>query len=99
MACASPLEPLGFYDEIRRAWPYRDLQWETFERVIDFVATGGYALAAYERHRKLFQDSEGRMHVRSARIAAQHRMNIGTIVEAPLLKVRLAGKRGAESGG
>ena len=33
------------------------------------------------------------MHVRSARIAAQHRMNIGTIVEAPMLKVRLVGKR------
>jgi ATP-dependent Lhr-like helicase len=51
-------------------------------------------LAAYDRWKKLFRDSEGRVHVRSARIAAQHRMNIGTIVEAPLLKVRLvAGKK------
>jgi ATP-dependent helicase Lhr and Lhr-like helicase len=33
------------------------------------------------------------VHVRNARIAAQHRMNIGTIVEAPLLKVRLVGKK------
>ena len=33
------------------------------------------------------------MHVRSERIARQHRMNIGTIVEAPLLKVRLVGKQ------
>ena len=40
--------------------------------------------------RKLFRDSEGRMHVRNARTAAPHRMNIGTIVEAPLIKVRLA---------
>ncbi len=41
------------YDEVRRAWPYRDLDWPTFERVIDFVATGGYALRAYERYAKL----------------------------------------------
>ncbi len=33
------------------------------------------------------------MHVRSERIARQHRMNIGTIVEAPLIKVRLVGKK------
>jgi ATP-dependent helicase Lhr and Lhr-like helicase len=33
------------------------------------------------------------VHVRSERIARQHRMNIGTIVEAPLVKVRLVGKR------
>ena len=29
----------------------------------------------------------------SERVARQHRMNIGTIVEAPLVKVRLVGKR------
>ncbi len=57
-----------------------------------FVENGGYALAAYERWKKLFRDSEGRVHVRSERIARQHRMNIGTIVEAPLIKVRLVGK-------
>ena len=33
------------------------------------------------------------MHVRGERVARQHRMNIGTIVEAPLVKVRLVGKR------
>ena len=49
--------------------------------------------AAYERWRKLFRDSEGRVHVRGERVARQHRMNIGTIVEAPLVKVRLVGKR------
>ncbi len=34
------------------------------------------------------------MQVRSARIARLARMNIGTIVEMPLLKVRLIGRRG-----
>ena len=63
--------------------------------MLRFVENGGYALAAYDQWRKLFRDSEGRVHVRSARIAARHRMNIGTIVEAPMLKVRLVGKRSA----
>ena len=61
--------------------------------MLGFVENGGYALAAYERWRKLFRDSEGRVHVRSERVARQHRMNIGTIVEAPLVKVRLVGKK------
>ena len=66
--------------------------------MLGFVETGGYALAAYERYRKLFRDAEGRLHVRSERIARQHRMNIGTIVEEPLLKVRYAGRGGGTLG-
>jgi ATP-dependent Lhr-like helicase len=54
MACRRcPFDPVALHDEIRRAWPYRDLDGSTFERVVDFVATGGYALRAYERYAKL----------------------------------------------
>ena len=66
--------------------------------MLRFVEDGGYALSAYERYRKLFRDAEGRVEVRSARIARIARMNIGTIVEMPLLKVRLAGQRGGALG-
>lgn len=94
LACSAPFLPDAVFAEVCRAAPYADLPRATFDDVLRFVEDGGYALAAYERYRKLFRDSEGRVHVRSARIAAQHRMNIGTIVEAPLLKVRLvSGKR------
>jgi ATP-dependent Lhr-like helicase len=92
MACGAPFEPEAMFAEIRSAAPYAELSRADFDATLDFVATGGYALAAYEQYRKLFRDSQGRMHVRSARIVAQHRMNIGTIVEAPLLKVHLVGK-------
>ena len=93
MACGAPFLPAEAFAEIRATQPYASLTRADFDAVLDFVATGGYALAAYEHNHKLFRDSEGRMHVRSARIAAQYRMNIGTIVEAPLLKVKLVGKR------
>ncbi len=93
MACGAPFLPDAAFAEIRTTQPYASLARADFNAVLDFVATGGYALAAYEANHKLFTDSEGRMHVRSARIAAQYRMNIGTIVEAPMLKVKLVGKR------
>lgn len=95
MACGTPFLPDDAYAEVTRAAPYAALTRQDFADVLTFVETGGYALAAYERWHKLFRDAEGRVHVRSARIAAQHRMNIGTIVEAPMLKVRLVGRKRA----
>jgi ATP-dependent Lhr-like helicase len=92
-ACAVPFLPDEAYREVTRAAPYGGLSRQDFDAVLGFVETGGYALAAYERWHKLFRDADGRVHVRSARIAAQHRMNIGTIVEAPMLKVRLVGRK------
>lgn len=88
-ACAAPFLPDELFAEVTTAAPYADLTRTDFDAVVQFCTDGGYALAAYERYRKLFQDSEGRLHVMSEKIARQHRMNIGTIVEAPLLKVRL----------
>ena len=94
LACSAPFLPDDVYAEVISAAPYAELSRRDFDDVLAYVEHGGYALGAYDRWRKLFRDSEGRLHVRSARIAAQHRMNIGTIVEAPLLKVRLVSGRG-----
>lgn len=92
MAAAAPFSPDAMYGEVRRAAPYAGLARQDFDDVLRFVEDGGYALAAYDRYRKLFRDSEGTVHIRGARTAAQARMNLGTIVEAPLLKVRYGGR-------
>ena len=89
LACAAPFHPDDAFAEITRAAPYAALDRATFEAVLSFVEDGGYALQVYERYRKLFRDAEGLVHVRNARIARQYRMNIGTIVEAPMIKLRL----------
>jgi ATP-dependent Lhr-like helicase len=89
MACAAPFTADDLYAEVTRASPYAALPRRDFDDVLRYVADGGYALSAYERHRKLFRDSEGRYHVASEAVMRRHRMNIGTIVEAPLLKVKL----------
>jgi ATP-dependent Lhr-like helicase len=88
-ACADAFDPVALYDEIRRAWPYRALEWEQFERVVDFVATGGYALRAYERYAKLRQMPDGKFRIANPGVAQQYRLNIGTIVEEAMVKVRL----------
>ncbi|MDP1739382.1 MAG: DEAD/DEAH box helicase, partial [Caulobacter sp.] len=43
-ACSEPFDLLALYDEVRGAGPYRELAWEDFEAVVEFVSTGGYAL-------------------------------------------------------
>lgn len=93
LACSAPFRPDDAYAEVCRAAPYAGLSRVDFDAVLGFVENGGYALAAYDRWRKLFRDSEGRVQVRGERIARLHRMNIGTIVEAPLIKVRLTGRK------
>ena len=98
MAASGPFHPDAMFEEVRRAAPYAGLTRRDFDDVLRFVEDGGYALAAYERYRKLFRDSEGIVHIRGARVARQARMNLGTIVEAPLLKVRYAGRGGGNLG-
>jgi len=95
LACAAPLDPLRIFDEIRSAETYKSLTWDTFERVLSFVSTGGYALKSYEQYAKLKKGKDGLWRISHPKIAQQYRLNVGTIVEAPMLKVRL-GKSRAE---
>nr|WP_113001234.1 ligase-associated DNA damage response DEXH box helicase [Rhizobium sp. Root1203] len=93
MACAEPFDMLELYDEVVSASPYSDLDWETFERIVDFVATGGYALRTYERYARIRKTKEGRWRVSNPQVAQQYRLNLGTIVESPMLNIRMV-KRG-----
>jgi len=100
MACADPFNALELYDEIVSASPYAELSWETFERAMDFVATGGYALRTYERYAKIRKNADGLWRVSNPVYATQYRLNIGTIIESPVLNVRLVRKgRGATGRG
>ncbi|MFM7336554.1 MAG: DEAD/DEAH box helicase, partial [Tabrizicola sp.] len=48
-ACAGPFEAGALYAEVITAGPYAGLTREEFDACLDFVATGGYALRAYDR--------------------------------------------------
>ncbi len=94
-ACSEPFDLAGLYDEVRRAAPYRDLPWEDYEGVVDFVATGGYALRAYDRFARIVKGRDGLWRVRNGQTALRHRLNVGAIVSPTMLSVRVAGRRGA----
>ena len=93
-ACAAPFDPDQLYREVTSAAPYQGLLRQGFDQVVQFVATGGYALANYERYAKLKKTPEGGYRVAHPRIAQQYRLNVGTIVEAPMVRVRLARLKG-----
>ena len=93
-AAAGPFDADALYDEIRTAGAYADLPRETFERCLDFAATGGYALRAYDQWQRLVQRPDGQWQLRDPRRAAQIRMNIGTIVDADKMQVRYQRTRG-----
>src|SRR3546814_10260434 len=92
VACSAPFAAAALYDEVRRAWPYRELSRRDFDDVLDFVSTGGYALGAYERFRRLEKDAEGLWRPATKDLLRRWRMKVGPIVEAPMLKVRPGGR-------
>jgi len=89
-AVAGPFHPDALFTEVTSAWTYRNLTREDFDRAVDYVATGGYALRAYERHAKLKAQPDGTLRLSHPRLAMAYRLNMGTIVEDEMLKVRLA---------
>ena len=92
-ACSGPFDAEALYREIASASPYADLPRKDFDDTLAFVATGGYALKGYERYRRLTQGKDGLWRLTHLRHVQRYRMNVGTIVEAPVLKVRLRGGR------
>jgi ATP-dependent Lhr-like helicase len=93
-ACAEPFDLVALYDEVTTAGPYRDLAWEDFEQVVDFVSTGGYALKTYDRFRRIVKTPEGLWKVRNLETAQRHRLNVGAIVSPAVLSVRIAARGG-----
>jgi ATP-dependent Lhr-like helicase len=88
-ACGEPFVPDQLFEEVRTAAPFAGLTRADFDAVVDFVATGGYALKVYERFAKIRPGKDGRYRISHPRIAQQYRLNVGTIVEETMIKVRL----------
>jgi ATP-dependent Lhr-like helicase len=96
-ACAVPFDAGALFAEVRSAAPYRDLTAVDFDAVVDFVATGGYALRAYDRYARLRKTEDGRYRLAHPRLAQEYRLNAGVIVEDPMVEVRLQ-SRGKPTG-
>jgi ATP-dependent Lhr-like helicase len=92
-ACAEPFDAADMLHEVRAALPYSALDVETFDRVLHYIAEGGYSLRAYDRFKRLTQGVDGLWRVSHPRFVQQHRLNAGIIVDAPTLTVRFRNGR------
>ena len=92
-ACAAPFREEELLAELQDALPYSALTPERFGQVLDYISTGGYALKAYDRFRRLTKDADGLWRVSHKRFVEQHRLNAGIIVEATMLNVRFKNMR------
>ena len=92
-ACAAPFDRDALLGEVRSAMSYSALSDAAFDRVLGFIESGGYALKAYDRFKRLTRDPDGRWRVSHPRFAAQHRLNAGIIVDATTLAVRFGNGR------
>jgi ATP-dependent Lhr-like helicase len=97
-ACGEPFLSDELYAEVLTSAPYADLTRTDFDDVVDFVATGGYALKTYERFARIKQDKSGRWRVANPRVRQSYRLNVGTIVEEAMLKVKLVRSRASGQG-
>ena len=97
-ACAGPFAADNLYAQVITVGRYTGLSRSEFDDCLEFCATGGYALKGYDRWRRLLQTSDGKWQLRDPRTAQRIRMNIGTIQDTDLLKVRLRGRGGKSLG-
>jgi ATP-dependent Lhr-like helicase len=89
VACAGPFDATALFREVRTVGAYAGLSRAAFDDCLDFVATGGYALRAYDRWQRLMQRPDGLWQLRDPRAATRIRMNSGTIIGTDLVKVRM----------
>ena len=95
-ACTGPFAADQLYAEVITAGPYSALTRIEFDDCLNFVATGGYALRAYDRWQRLMLRGE-KWTLRDPRATAVIRQNLGTIIDIETLKVRF-GRGGAPLG-
>lgn len=92
-ACAAPFAEEALLREVRSCSSYAWLGETEWRRVLHFVATGGYALEAYDRFRRIVRGAEGTWRLAHPEQASRHRLNAGIIVDAEMLDVRFRNGR------
>ncbi len=95
-AASGPFDASALYAEITTVGAYASLTRAEFDACLDFCATGGYALRAYDQWKRLQHRADGLWQLRDPRGAQRIRMNLGTIQDTDTLKVRMKNSRGGK---
>ena len=90
-ACAGPFRGGELLAEVRSSLTYTWLDEAQWDRVLQFVATGGYALKAYDRFRRITPEhnADGNVVWRLTHPAqaARFRLNAGIIIDSEMIEV------------
>ncbi|MXO91272.1 ligase-associated DNA damage response DEXH box helicase [Pontixanthobacter aquaemixtae] len=92
-ACAAPFGEAELLSEIRSSLAYASITEDVWQRVLSFVETGGYALKAYDRFKRITRDKSGIWRLTHPEHAARHRLNAGIIIDSEMLTVRFKNGR------
>ena len=92
VACSKPFEVNKLFSEIKNSWPYRNLQMGKFLEVLEFVKNGGYSLKNYDQYSKIGLNKQNLYAIKNKNIRNKYRLNVGTIVESYMLKVKLGNR-------
>jgi ATP-dependent Lhr-like helicase len=90
-ACAGPFNADELFAEVITVGAFTSLTRPQFDDCFDFCATGGYALRAYDKWKRLLQRPDSLWQLRDPRSSQRIRMNIGTIQDTDTLKVKFKG--------
>ena len=93
-AAAGPFVADDLFAEISGAGGYTHVTRAAFDDCLAYVATGGYALRAYDRFQRIVEWKPGEWILRDPRSARRIRLNLGTIMDTDTLKVRLKNRLG-----
>ena len=78
---------------MRSSLAYAWVDEAVWQRVLTFVATGGYALKAYDKFKRIVRDADGTWRLTHPEHAARHRMNAGIIVDSEMIEIRFRNGR------
>ena len=92
VACSEPFQVDELYTQVINAWPYRNLTKIKFFEVLEFVKNGGYSLKHYEQYSKIGVNKDKFYAIKNKSVRNRYRLNVGTIVESYMLKVKLGNR-------
>ena len=92
-ACAGPFDEGELLAEVRSSLAYSWIDAEIWGRVLRYVETGGYALRAYDKFKRITRDRDGTWRLTHPEHAARHRLNAGIIIDGEMLTVRFKNGR------
>lgn len=87
LAISDGFRPEEILEELRSTFCYRDITHNEWMAILEFITTGGNALAQYDEYKKV-EIIDDLYRITSRRIAMRHRMHIGTIVSESMMKVK-----------